>query len=340
MEDILFYGSFNEFSVASFIQRLNAAKKAGVAIRVLANSSGGDPDAGYGFIQQLREFPNNKSMLVHGAAYSMMAYAALYTEEVDAIEQSQFLFHRAASFFEDINSVEFNGLRELLANRNQNLRTGIEQKLDVDAFERIGGVTLDEMFSMESRKDVIFTAAQAKEIGLVKNVLPLSSNKAEEINSALMAASSGSGVKLFKVEKKDPPKPDPSPEDEDKKTKNSKMNTLEELKAKHPELYAQAIQAGAKIGADQERERVGQWAAYLGVNAKKVAEGIKGDKPLDSATREEFILASAKKGFVNSMEAEEKGKGVDTDDPDGADEKTKEVNAFEAKVRKAAGLES
>lgn len=307
-QEVLFYGEISNFSVSSFINRMAEAKRLRKDVNILANSSGGDPDSGYGMIKTIREFPFRKKLSIHGAAYSMMAFAALYVNEVQAIEQSLFLFHRAAAFF--LEDEQIPALRELIISRNEDLRKAMEEKLNVAVFERISGVTLDELFSMDSRVDVILNAEQALEIGAISEIIPLSAVEAENINSQMMAASAGKGIQPLNI--------------------SNDMKTLDELKEKHPELYAQAIEAGKKeaapppappantddlsdneklmaAGIEKERQRVAAWQVYAEVDPKKVTEGINSGKVISAADTQEFLLAAAKKNFAGALK-----KGTDT----------------------------
>lgn len=336
-QEVLFYGEISSFSVSSFIGRMREAKDLRKDVKILGNSVGGDPDSGYGMIKTIRDFPFKKKLSIHGAAYSMMAFAALYVDEVEAIEQSKFLFHRAAAAF--IEDEQIPGLRELIISRNQDLRRAMEEKLDIEAFERISGVTLDQMFSMDSRIDVILNAEQAMEIGMLSEIIPLSAVEAENINSRMMAACAGKGIQTIQV-----------------KNQNS-MKTLEELKEKHPDLYAQAIEAGKKenpapvpqtkekdlsdeekamqAGVERERQRVAAWQVYAEIDPKKVSEGINSGKTITQADTQEFLLAAAKKNFAGALQ---KGThaatgGADDNDPSKKDNGLpEELNALGDKV--------
>ena len=314
-QEVLFYGEISDFSVSSFIGRMREAKDLRRDVKILANSMGGSPDSGYGMIKTIRDFPYKKKLSIHGAAYSMMAFAALYVDEVEAIEQSLFLFHRAAAMLRE--DEEIPAFRQLIVSRNNDLRQAMEQKLNIEAFERISGVTLDQLFSMDDRIDVILNAEQAMEIGMLTEIIPLSAIEVDEINSRMMAAcATGKGIQTIQV----------------KNNKNS-MKTLEELKQKHPELYAQAIEAGKKeatpapapapptpqkadmsendkliqAGIDKERERVKGWQTFAEVDAKKVAEGIASGNASTMADIGEFTLTAQKKNFAGAL-----NKGTDT----------------------------
>lgn len=303
-QEVLFYGEISNFSVSSFIGRMREAKDSRKPVKILANSMGGDPDSGYGMIKTIRDFPFKKKMSVHGSAYSMMAFACLYVNDVECIDQSKFLFHRAAAMFREDEQIP--AMRELLVTRNEDLRRAMEERLDIAAFERISGATLDQLFSMDDRIDVILNAEEAQEIGVVSEVISLPAVEMENINSRMMAASAGVGIHQLNI---------------------PKMKTLEELKEKHPELYAQAIEAGKKeakpadpqppakkeeknlsddekllqAGIEKERQRVSAWQAFAEVDPKKVAEGIASGKDMTFADTNEFLLAASKKSFASAL---------------------------------------
>lgn len=319
-QEVLFYGEISDFSVSSFINRMREAKDSRRDVKILANSMGGNPDSGYGMIKTIRDFPYKKRLSIHGAAYSMMAFAALYVDQVEAIEQTLFMFHRAAALFRE--DEEIPAFRQLIVTRNEDLRRAMEEKLDIQAFERISGVTLDQLFSMDDRIDVILNAEQAMEIGMLTEIIPLSAVEADQINSRMMAACAGHGIQTIQV-----------------KNQNS-MKTLAELKEKHPELYAQAIEAGKKeatpapvpapsqkedmsdneklvqAGIDKERERVKGWQTFAEVDAKKVAEGIASGKEITLADMGEFTLTAQKQTFAGALKkgTDSSGKSADNDE--------------------------
>lgn len=312
------------------------------SINVLANSAGGDADAGFGFVTAMRDFPFHKKLSVHGSAYSMMAFAALFVDEVVAIEQSLFMFHRAAGFVTEFEQDP--GFRDTLIKRNATLRKAMEEKLDVPAFERITGVTLDQLFSMDSRLEVTLTAEQARDVGLVTEIKPLSANEAQGINDAMMAASSGIGVQKIEV------------------TNDIIMN-VEELKNKHPKLYASVVEIGRneatpqevpapdpvpappvaanteQSGIEKERARVAAWEVWREVDSKKVSAGIMSGKDITPADTQAFVLASAKKNFAGSLQNSDTPSvsgEVESDDPNQKDEHglTPELQQMSANVVK------
>ena len=345
-EPILFFGEFTNFSVASFMIRMQQAKREKLDVRIECNSLGGDPDAGFGLVKTIRDYPYKNSMMVYGAAYSFMAYALLYSDDVSCLEQSTFLFHRAASFM--IEDEQIPAMRRLLVEKNNSLRKAMEEKLDVAAFERISGVTLDQLFSMDDRIDVVFNAEEALEIGLVKKVVPLSANEARDINQMMLAASHGHGIQKLQV--------------------SNEMKNLSELKEKDPEGYkklmAEAVLEAkkgqekeqekkpnpatfvtvesltAEQAVDAERERVKEWNVFAEIDPKKVKEGIESGKKITDSERSEFLLQTYKTGFAKRLE--EAGGAPVVTGPSGADAtpEDKNLQSLEAGLRKGLGLEA
>jgi len=170
------------------------------------------------------------------------------------------------------------------------------------------------------------TAKEAKAIGLVDKINKLSAAEAEYFqNIFLVAATMGSGTL-----------PQSKPDKMDKMT-------IAELQEKFPEVYA----AAKKAGADEERDRVGAWMAFIEIDAKAVSEGIKAGTVISQTQAAEFakkiFSASAEKslteGSAADIQAGETGalitaagkKTVQT-----AEEKT--LADFTARVRAEAGL--
>ena len=262
MKDVIFYGEITNFTVSSYILRLQEAKEEQAHINILANSFGGDPDAGFGMIAQTRQYPHGKMMTVHGAAYSMMAFAALFVNRVEAIEQAQFLFHRVAAF--NIEDEQDSTMRNLIVKRNEDFRRAMEQKLNIPAFERISGVTLDELFSMDSRIDVTLNAQQAMEIGLVTKIIELPAQEIETINQGLMAATHGTGHNVMLL---------------DVPTRVTS--------------HSLAMQAMDNI--EIQRKRIAEWDEYRDYCPEQVQAGILSGKFMTSADRGALALAAIPK---------------------------------------------
>src|SRR5690606_9456836 len=64
--------------------------------------------------------------------------------------------------------------------------------------------------------------------------------------------------------------------------------TIEEIRANHPQLFAQIL----ALGVEQEKDRTGAWLAFLQIDSKAVAEGIESGKPISQTAMAKFQSAA------------------------------------------------
>lgn len=327
-KELLFYDIVMDFTAAGFINELEQAEIEREDITLRINSGGGDVFSGWGMIAKFAEFSLKKMVKVDGTASSMLSFFLLFTEESQALRQSNFVLHRAAGGGGDPTSIK------ILENINAELRRAFEAKINIEKFEKIAGVTVERFFdATQDRVDVVLNAFQAQEIGLVKNVTELSPTEVEAVNKLLIAAN----AKPLEIEQKP----------------NTVM-TLEELKAQHPALYASVVSAEQKAGAEKERLRIQAWNAFQDVAPDEVKAGIEsGNEPtmpqviaftklqakaeLEADSKDDKKDKNSKKSKKDSPEAtadtinDDAPDAVDTDDPEGGeDDKSKELKEFDA----------
>jgi len=295
--EVLIYGSINDVSAFDFITSVNEIKEASDLI-VRINTNGGSPEYGWGMVAKFREFEGNKSVKVDGKAHSAGMFFCVYAENVEALNVSQFLVHRAAysEWFED-SSLFTEELRSNLNDINKDLQRAFEAKVDVDKFEEISGVTVKEIFSMDSRKDVFLTASQAKKIGLINRIVNITPKKQASLDSKMeqVAAKYSGGAPVKKEIKNEKNITNP------KKQKKMDLNTL---KAEHPALYAEVLAAGKQAGIAAEKDRIGAYLAFVDADPKAVVEGINSGKDLSATQMAEFVKAQVSKGLVNDAQSE------------------------------------
>ena len=224
-----------------FINSVNEFDGKKLVVRV--DTIGGSPMSTYGMVAKLNEFDGDVLVKIDGRAYSSGFFFAAMIKNVEALDVSSFLIHRAAypkwleesSYFTDSE-------KENLKRVNAELRKRFEAKVDVEAFEKITGKTLDEIFSMDDRIDVYLSAKEAKKIGLIQKINKLTPTMRAEIDS-----------KMFDIAA------NYMPELENTNTKQkTKTMTVESLKEEHPEVYEAIISAGyskkeAEIKAEKEK---------------------------------------------------------------------------------------
>lgn len=312
MNELLIYGPIWSESARLFVESFAELEGDSVTLRI--NTDGGGPEDGWSMIARFAEFQGSKSVKVDGKAYSMGAFVCLYADTVDCLDVSQFLFHRAAysAWYESEYMDE--PTRVNLINVNKKLREAFEAKIDVAKFEALkvckdNGITVNRLFSMDERVDVYLTADEAKKIGLVKNIVKLTPQKAASINAKIgsiksLAASANvetyflQAPKLEVQETPQPVAPIATQTSINNPINNRKM-TIAELQAQHPDVYAQVLQSGIA----QERERVGAWNAWHEIDSKRALEGIASGNPLTQKDVQEFTVTAVKSNALKGLEA-------------------------------------
>lgn len=319
-KEILLYGYIGTYSAEEFINQMESLKDEEITLRI--NTGGGDVLAGYGMIAKFAEHKKAKKIKVDGQASSMGAFFLNYSDNTEALNVSEFLVHRAAypSWYESRegfkDSQEYNSLIET----NKALRKGFENKIDVAKFEKISEKTLDEVFSMDSRIDVILTAKQAKQIGLINKVNELTSEMAAEINGNISMAAS-SELKPLQVKTNLKPKP-------------KKMN-LEEFKANHPALFAEVV----AIGKDEEADRVASLTAFMEIDPVAVKQKIEAGEGLSQKFIADMTIKGMKQGIVADIEekspeeiAAEKAASEAAAEAEAEGKETEAISDFEKKL--------
>lgn len=321
MNEFLIYGSINSFTSSEFIKSMNEAD-GDITVRI--NSGGGEPDYGWGMVAKFKEYEGKKTVKVDGKAYSMGAFIAMYADNVEALDVSTFMVHRAAypTWFE--GSEYFTAeLKENLTNINKSLEKAFKNKVNVEEFEKMKGVKVKDIFSMDDRVDVFLNAKEAKKIGLVSKVVKITPKKAAEINSNVQLAASVDTDLTVEAPKEKPAKQDIQTQI------NTKMNKSE-LKEKHPELYAEIF----GLGVEQEKERVSAWAKWKDIDAKLTMEGIESGNDMKASDISEFQVSALKsaqqKGIENETPDNVKPNADGNDTPPASE--LSEVEKLEAKI--------
>ncbi len=336
IREILIYGDIYSWTASEFVNSVNALdSEHELVVRVCTD--GGDPEFGFGMSAKYAEFEGSKKVKVDGKANSTGLFFICTAKHVEALDASSFVLHRA-SYGEWIESNPdyFTEARKArLSAINDSLKASFEAKVDVEAFEKLKGVTVDDVFSMDQRMDVVLTAKEAKKIGLISKIIPLNSDLKASISSNLQIAAKygikGEGIGIID---NDFAKPEPI---EAKTQKKDKM-TVEEFKTQHPEAYAATFNAGKKAGIAEENDRVGAWAAYIEVDPKAVAEGIKGSEKLSQTAMADFSIKMASNAIAANVE-NDNADDTATDTPEGGD--GAEPTAFEkmsAQMDKKLGI--
>lgn len=217
-------------------------------------------------IAKFNELTGVKKVKNDGKSYSMGLFFNCYVENASALDVSNFLLHRAAypQWIEQDPEYFNQAMRENLAAINKSLRAAFEAKVDVAKFEKLKGVTLDEVFSMESRIDVNLTAAEAKKIGLINEIITITPKIKAEIEANLNNYTVGIAAKYTEAKINNPI---------NNNNQKKSIMTIEQLKAEHPAVYAQAL----ALGVEQEKDRVGSIMAFNDIDpeaVKKLSQAV------------------------------------------------------------------
>lgn len=283
-KEILLYSVLYGYSAENFINQMEANKNSDIKVRM--NTPGGDVLATYGIIAKFQEHSKGKTIQVDGQAKSCGFYMCLAADEVECLNVSEFLAHRAAypAWLERDPENFTEALKQSLNKTNGYLRQLIESKVSAARFQAITGVSLDAMFSLEARIDVPITAEQAKEMGIVKRISSITGEKKNEI----MALSASCGVAAFAKE--------PIIENS---TNKINMNA-QEFKAANATAYAEIV----KEGVEKERARVSALMVYNELDPKAVAEAIENGTEITPKMMAEFSLKAAANAQLKALENE------------------------------------
>lgn len=292
MTEILLYGSIDGESSSDFIEDFTEKTANNENVLVRVNTNGGNPEYTMGMVAKFSEYKGKKKVQVDGKAYSGGMFFCCYADEVEALDVSQFLLHRAAypSYYENDSSFFTEPIKENLISINRDLRKAFEAKVDVALFEKIKKCKLDEVFSLDDRIDVFFTAQEALQVGLISKINKITPTKKAEIDSYI-----NSKMVQIAAEYKG------AIQEEIIKTN---IMTLEELKAKHPELYAEAIDKGVKKGIAKEKDRVKSCLVFAEIDLVGVKAAIESGEPLTATAMAEFMLKTASKKTLEEIESE------------------------------------
>lgn len=315
-KEILLYTGIYSYSAANFIRELEDNKGEDICVR--GNCGGGSMFDTYGMIAKFKEHPKAKSIKVDGIAASAFAYMILETpaSNVECLDVSTFLYHRAAMGYSvEDEAAMGDAEKNILAGINKSIRAAMENRADNSRFHAITGKSYDELFSMDSRIDVILNAEQAKALGFVGKVNTLTDTAREEI----LALSTQFNVQAFATNIQAVVTP----------AKKEKM-TAAEFKAAHPEAYATILAEGVKA----EQTRVKVWAAWSGVDPKASMEGIKGGAEMTPDVVAEFQVKAASAANILGATAEGAPAIVTPAKVEPTTDEKKEIEQFNADFKK------
>ncbi len=322
MKTILIYSGIYSFVAEKFIQQLNEIPKDEDVI-VRLNSPGGSVFAGWGMIAALKERTGKNILKVDGHAASMGFMLSLYFDEVHALDVTKFMVHRASGYVENEDD------KKLLDSVNQDIRNKLEKRIKQDEFEKITGITIDELFNSEKRRDIWVSAKEAKKIGLVHQIDRLEPEEMKAISQTLVAFSTFSEDQDSNgIEYDNDENMHGRIEENDNKNKINveqkiQIMTKDELKTQHPDVYNaifnEGKEAGKEDGIKAERTRVKSYLAYLNIDNERVVKAIKEGDEFTSDVMAELNVKASSMQTLNDLE-KDNTKNVKQETPKPKDE--------------------
>lgn len=331
MKQILLYSSIYSYTAETFIEKMSELdNKEPVTIRV--NSPGGSVFAGWGMVRSIQEHKGEVVYKVDGIAASMAFYNMLFADKVEALDVSRFLIHRADGY----TSTEED--KKELSNINVLIRKHLEKRVTSETFKQVTGYSIDDVFAKDKRIDIWVSSKDAKKMGLVDKITRLEPREIQAIGNIMDIAASA-----FNDSSRGSDDNEHGSSKEfganNSNNKISKTMNLDELKAQHPGLYNQVLEAGKdegfKAGVKAEKLRVKGWLAYIDVDNKTVVAAIRDDKEFDNTVIAEMsvkVAAKAKKGDLEDDSTEELSGGK----PEDKTAEQQEIEAYEKTVMENA----
>lgn len=275
----LYYPIFG-FTAQAIMSEINDNMGKPCAIRVC--SPGGNVRPSWGIFAKMREH-GDITLKVDGAADSIMAFSPLYAKFSECFTQSKFVFHRADMLVENEEDQKF------LNDINNDLKAQMKMRIKESEWKRITGITIDELFDPNTRKDYTISGIQAVEIGLCNSCKMITPQAELEIS----AMSEFYENKYQAAASTEPTKP-------------TKM-TLQELKEKHPELLTEVKAEVKKEVSAAEKDRIGAWMVFHKTDPEAVAKGIESGEPLSHTKMAEFTAKMVAGAHLKEVSVENAG---------------------------------
>lgn len=332
MKEILLYGAVYQWSVEEIINSINQVGNGGLCLRV--NSPGGEVMSAYGLIAKYKEYSGSKKIKVDGQAASIACYMLFASTNNECLDVSRFLLHRAAysSYIENDRELFNDTRKEELNKINGQLKALLESRCGADKFKKVLGVSMDEMFSLDSRIDIAFNAEQAKELGIIQTVNSITAQHKQELEALATKYSIAAFAPNVHVVV---PTAGKDNNNDIKNKNNNKTMLAQDIKTQHPEAYNDIFQLGIKA----EQGRVKAWMAWQNVAPEKVAKAIADGTQFDPVTDlSELSAMAAGKSSITALEGEN-AKPVTTPEKPAAEATlTKEAEAGFEEVNKILGF--
>jgi ATP-dependent protease ClpP protease subunit len=308
-KELYLYSPIYDFVAEKLIAEMEAAKGEDITIRV--NTPGGNIFAGWGLLAKMQEHEGRVKIKADGMAGSFGLYMLAFADEVECLDITSGVLHRADG------PVESEEEQAWLNDINAKVKNKLSLKINSEKLKELKGVTLAEVFNPDKRIDVILTAKEMKEIGLIDRIVKVNPTEITALTNRLYAVA---------AEVKEPVQPE----------NNTNMD-INKLKAEHPALFAEVITLGEKSGAEKESRRIAAWNAWSKVDAEAVTKGIESGKEIDINAISELTVKMHSANALAAIAGDSAGTTKTTENPVGENAgeaaKAKVLADFEAKVK-------
>jgi ATP-dependent protease ClpP protease subunit len=184
-KELYLYTGIYDFSAQELIAQIEENMGEEVVLREMC--PGGSVFATHGICAKLVEH-GNITIKVDGCAMSSGANLLPYAKRVICLDVSKFLLHRADM---DIESTED---QIFLDSINKDLKAKLLLKVDASKFKEVTGYTINDMFNPSQRINITLNAKEAKDIGLVDEIVKLSPKEITALNERLCGISASSEI--------------------------------------------------------------------------------------------------------------------------------------------------
>lgn len=210
--------------------------------------SGGEVLASWGLVAKINAAKAKGSLIVaniHGDCESMATVLLPFFDVVTALElnSKNIMIHRA-SYSDDYEPNE-NEQAEVEA-INRDIYNALASKIDLTRFKEVAGYELSDLFDKSNKRvECYLTAKEAKYIGLVDKIIPLTT-ETRKTNALAIAACADNKKPTVTAAKAD-------------NINNKKVMDIQKLKTEHPDLYKEVFESG-KVEGKAEAEAAKQSA--------------------------------------------------------------------------------
>lgn len=163
---VVLEGVVRQANINTIIDQTNEmVKLSNKPIYLMINSPGGEVDAGFDLINQMKYLKADKNVKIycgiHSFAASMAADIQAFCTETYATRRSKILFHQIGYGNLSGNATDLDDYSSLLSRENQEINAEIAEAL---------GITVAE-YVEKTRRNWILTATEAAKIGMIDGLL-------------------------------------------------------------------------------------------------------------------------------------------------------------------------